>query len=52
MKEIVDLILVTLVFISLLLPMIYYTIKDAEEAREFFREYYEQLERSEQHARH
>ena len=52
MKEIVDLILATLIFISLLLPMFYYTVKDTEEAKEFVREYYERLERSEQNARH
>lgn len=51
MKEIVDLILVTLIFISLLLPMLYCTVKETEEAKEFVREYYAQLERSEHNER-
>lgn len=48
MKEIIDLILVAIVFTSLLFPMFYYTVKETEEAREFVKEYYSQLERSEQ----
>lgn len=48
MKEIIDLILASIVFISLLFPMFYYTVKETEEAREFVKEYYAQLERSEQ----
>ena len=48
MKEIIDLILASIVFISLLLPMFYYTVKETEEAREFAKEYYALLERSEQ----
>ena len=52
MKEIIDLILVSIVFISLLFPMFYYTVKETEEAREFVKEYYAQLERSERNARH
>lgn len=42
MKEIIDLILASIVFISLLFPMFYYTVKETEEAREFVKEYYTQ----------
>lgn len=51
MKEIIDLILVSIIFIGLLFPMFYYTIKETEDSREFVRKYYAQLERSEQRAR-
>lgn len=48
MKEIIDLVLFALIFIGLLFPMLYYTIKETEEARqetrEFIKEYYAQLE--------
>lgn len=50
MKEIIDLILFALIFIGLLFPMFYYTIKETEEARqevrEFVKEYYAHLERT------
>lgn len=52
MKEIIDLILVSIIFIVLLLPMFYYTVKETEEAKEFVKDYYAQLERSEQNAKH
>lgn len=52
MKEIIDLILVSIISIGLLFPMFYYTVKETEEAREFVKEYYAQLERSERNARH
>lgn len=43
MKEIVDLVLLALICIGLLFPMLYYTIKETEEAREFVNEYYAHL---------
>lgn len=50
MKEIIDLVLFALIFIGLLFPMLYYTIKETEEARqetrEFIKEYYAQLEQN------
>ena len=50
MKEIIDLVLFTLIFIGLLFPMLYCTIKETEEARqetrEFGKEYYAQLDRT------
>ena len=50
MKEIIDLVLFALIFIGLLFPMFYYTIKETEEARqdvrEFVKEYYAYLERT------
>lgn len=56
MKEIIDLVLFTLIFIGLLFPMLYYTIKETEEARqetrEFVKEYYAHLERTEQNQKH
>ena len=52
MKEIIDLVSASVIFIGLLFPMFYYTVKETEEAREFVKEYYAQLERSEQNARH
>lgn len=52
MKEIIDLVLFALIFIGLLFPMFYYTIKETEEARqevrEFVKEYYAHLEKTEQ----
>ena len=48
MKEIIDLILASIVFISLLFPMFYCTVKETEEAKEFVKEYYALLERSNQ----
>ena len=52
MKEIIDLVLFTLIFIGLLFPMLYCTIKETEEARqetrEFIKEYYAQLDRTKQ----
>ena len=48
MKEIIDLVLFALIISGLLLAMLYYAIKETEEAREltreFIKEYYEQLE--------
>lgn len=52
MKELIDLVLVAIIFIVLLFPTFYYTVKETEEAREFVKEYYDQLERSERNARH
>ena len=52
MKEIIDLILVAIIFVGLLFPMFYYTVKETEESREFVRTYYAQLERSEHNAKH
>ena len=50
MKEIIDLVLFALIVIGLLFPMLYYTIKETEETRqevrEFLKEYYAQLERT------
>lgn len=52
MKEIIDLVLFALIVSGLLFPMLYYTIKETEEARqetrEFVKEYYAHLERTEQ----
>lgn len=48
MKEIIDLVLFALIFIGLLFPMLYYTIKETEEARQETREFlkeYQNIER-------
>ena len=52
MKEIIDVMLVSIIFLVLLSPLIYFTIKDTEEERKFIKEYYTQLERSEANAKH
>lgn len=52
MKEIIDLVSASVIFIGLLFPAFYYTVKETEEAREFVKEYYARLERSERNARH
>ena len=56
MKEIIDLVLFALIFIGLLFPMFYYTIKETEEARqevrEFVKEYYAHLEKNRTKSRH
>lgn len=48
MKEIIDLVLFALIISGLLFTMLYYTIKETEEARkltrEFVKEYYARLE--------
>lgn len=44
MKEIIDLVLFALIISGLLFAMLYYAIKETEEAREFIKEYYKQLE--------
>ena len=48
MKEIIDLVLFVLIISGLLFAMLYYAIKETEEAREltreFIKEYYKQLE--------
>ena len=48
MKEIIDVILATIIFLVSLSPMIYYLLEAIEEEQEFF----EQLERSEANAKH
>ena len=46
MKEIIDLVLFALIVSGLLFPMLYYTIKETEEARGFVKKYYAQLEQN------
>ena len=52
MKEIIDLVSASVIFIGLLFPAFYYTVTETEEEREFVRNYINEIERSEQNARH
>ena len=52
MKEIIDVMIASIIFLVLLSPLIYITIKDTEKERKFIKEYYTQLERSEANAKH
>ena len=51
MKEIIDLVSASVIFIGLLFPAFYYTVTETEEARELVKEYLSSVEKTEAHER-